>query len=454
MKKYLLAIALLSSIALCVACDDDNSEEKGATCSPDLFKASCADETHIYQCQDGDIVSVQCGANEVCSNNACKAESSKPSTGSDESGKQGEDKKSPTSSEGDKCGADFVASCDAAGNLVTCIDGEVSVEACSNGEYCLLGKCQGSCEQGSDFCLDEKTVMMCISGKYYKGNCSDGCANNRCVNPNEQLGGDDEPEGPACELGTKPYCDEDGTLVSCEYWGEPMVVKSQCVSGTKCQDGVCVMENADRCVGNVCKDFHTLLKCEDGVATESKCGEGEVCLSEQCKKMSGVDFCENDDECADDEVCRDSLCYKKAQFDIKIGSACDSGTFQEYCENGMEVKCDPYEDFVVTKNSCEGYNGCSMIVQKAYNPDPKATPKLIRNAICRGTDSDLAYCSQHMGVVYNSCLNVEGVGIMSGFSYSYTNACIYGTDGQPVFSFARDQTSCTGLCDDSTGLCE
>ncbi len=182
----------------------------------------------------------------------------------------------------------------------------------------------------------------------------------------------------------------------------------------------------------------------------SACKSDELCLADGCVKTSKITTCEDKNDCNSDELCRDGLCYLESNFTLKEGDACDTATFQEYCDGNVEVWCGYGPDSKVERNDCAPYNGCAMLVQKAFRND-----WAIRNAICRGESTYLKQC-QKAGPVSNECLNVDYKEMpMLNFSYSLTNFCEVATDGSMVARPERIETDCgASNCDEERGVCK
>ncbi len=315
-----------------------------------------------------------------------------------------------------------------------------------------------ACTAGSDFCYDEKTVMICVAGEYTHGNCDYKCSDqlNRCIaeaedgNDNPSTGGNDKPEKGECNLTDAPTCSDDSTVMTCSdmYFTDgkdyiPTKVYTRCSIGSSCKGGKCVLDDNAACVVDSCKDLHTLSTCVSGNIVERACSDDELCIADKCTQLAGVKTCTKSSECDADQNCRDGLCYDNSNMNIKVGDPCNSLTFQEYCDGDKEIKCG--YDKVVEINDCAPYNGCAMRVQKAYSKNIA-----IRNAACRGESAQLELCT-HAGVLGNMCINEDDPDWP--YYYSVTNACEYGTDGSLMFVEARDETECSKKCVEATGLC-
>jgi len=269
----------------------------------------------------------------------------------------------------------------------------------------------------------------------------------------DTTGGETGGETSTCNLTDAPVCSDDNTIMTCTdvYFtdGEdyiPTKVYTHCLVGSSCKDGKCVLDEGVACAVDSCKDLHTLNSCKGGKITEVDCGADSLCIADKCSPYNDVKTCSKASDCGDNQNCHDGLCYDNANMDLKEGDACNSATFQEYCDGDKEVKCG-YDDTVEVFD-CAPYNGCAMRVQKAYSRE-----YAIRNAACRGDSDKLALCT-HAGVLGNMCVNNEFPDMPEfNMYYSVTNACEYGTDGSMMYVEAREQTRCSSKCIESTGFC-
>ena len=241
-------------------------------------------------------------------------------------------------------------------------------------------------------------------------------------------------------------CLTETTSYICSDWwnqeGGYDLFQQHCAGNRTCMDGDCIVADVTKCASDHCKDHDTLVVCQNGSPVEKKCDSGSLCFERACRE-STIKTCKSDGDCADTETCYQNFCYLKSNMALNVGDACDSKTFQEYCKGDVEYKCG-YDNTVET-NDCSEYNGCSTLVQQAYQ-----TKKPIFNAVCRGLSANLSACTQP-GVVLNRCFNSDDP--YFPIHYSMASVCVRGSDGRMIYMTDREETDCGNSCDESTGLC-
>ena len=432
MKRYL---PLLLVFAL-VGCND----ESGATNSCETI---CADAQTLLKCTPDGPVGENCIYG--CENSACKAapacvDSCKNADTLFKCTATGRiEEACPNGCENGACKAapTCVDSCKNADTLLKCTATGRIEETCPNG--CEDGVCKPApaCEVS---CKDGNTLSLCDDdGKAVEKTCKAGCENGAC----KAVYG----EAPkTCSANSDAVCLTETTAYICSDWwnqeGGYDLFTHHCAGNRTCMDGDCIVADVTKCASDYCKDFDTLVECQNGMPVERACGDGNLCIERACRP-SALKTCRSDGDCAEAETCYQNFCYLKSNMAIKVGDPCDSATFQEYCKGDIEYKCG-YEDTVET-NDCSGYNGCSTLVKQAYQ-----THAPIFNAICRGTTENLSACTQP-GVVLNRCYNVDDH--YFAIHFSLASVCVRGSDGRMIYLTDSEETDCGNYCDESTGLC-
>ena len=225
----------------------------------------------------------------------------------------------------------------------------------------------------NDKCLDANTLQhQNADGSKIEVTCPDGCddTTNRCKN-------DKVTPVASCSANTDAFCADENTAFICsDYWDYmgtgPTLLKQHCGANRKCHHGICVVDDANACGADYCKDYKTFVSCSNGKAKESACPANKLCIDRKCQDLSHVTktavptLCAKDSDCKSDETCYDSLCYKKSNFDMKIGDDCDAASFQEYCKDGNEIKCEYRDTYRVVDEECGESCDCEYFFAK-YN---------------------------------------------------------------------------------------
>ncbi len=363
--------------------------------------------------------------------------------------------------------------CDSAGKIVEtpCVNGcddstdacKLCVAGCRDGKQITCdsaGKivetpCVNGCDDSTDDCKlcvagcsDDLQISCDSTGKIVETPCDRGCdeTNPACKPDNEEY-----KEAKATCTKAERYCIDVHTAFECSDYNnweggfDPYI--EHCGENRVCTGGVCVIKNSKKCNSDYCKDIHTLVTCKNGETTETTCDEGKKCFDHACRNDTKVVACSSPSDCDEaTEECYNGFCYLKSDLALAEGAPCDWNAFKEYCKDGKEYKCgdDDYNP-VVFVNDCAPYNGCTTVVQKAYQKD-----YAVLNATCRGNSEELAACTQ-AGVVMSRCHNVFDPDYP--FFMSLTSVCVPGSDGAVAFAIDRDQTTCKSPCDESTGFC-
>ncbi|MBR4986097.1 MAG: hypothetical protein IKY83_10200 [Proteobacteria bacterium] len=367
--------------------------------------ASCKDPNTVIKCTANGPVEENCPNG--CENNACKD--------------------APACS----------VSCKDPNTLIKCTDNGPVEETCPNG--CENNACKDAPACVAS-CKDPNTLILCSDdGTSVEKTCKDGCENGHCKAVYSEL-----PK--SCKDNSDAMCLTEATSYVCSDWwnqeGGYDLFQQHCAGNRTCMDGDCIVADVTKCASDYCKDHDTLVTCQNGSPIEKKCGSGNLCIDRACR-ASTIKTCKADGDCAETEMCYQSFCYLKSNMALKVGDACDSATFQEYCKGDIEYKCG-YDD-TVEMNDCSEYNGCSTMVKQAFQ-----TKAPIFNAVCRGITTNLSACTQP-GVVLNRCYNSDDP--YFPIHYSMASVCVRGSDGRMIYLTDNEETDCGNACDESTGLC-
>ncbi len=381
-----------SDCAAGTVCDDSGAEpECVATCEdecdPAEYPACSADDSAIETCEeqaDGcyDLISVDCGADEVCDDSGAEPEC----VCSDEC----DPADYPVCNEDDTavlsceqaddgcydvvttdCGADQV--CDDSGDTTECVDQCVNecdpadYPACADNGYAIE-----TCEMQDDGCTD-LVVTECEAGQTCDPDTV-SCVDSGCS--------DD------CDPADYPACNPNGLAVdSCERQADGCydVVTTDCAHGQVCNPDTAACEDsgcADDCDPAdypVCSADNTAVEtcavgedgCYDVVSTD--CVADEVCAG-----AAGEAACVCTDECdpVDYPACSQDLsavetceqqedgCYDVVSTDCPADEVCDPDTAE--CVLACEHECDP-ADYPVCNADNSGVETCEEQADGCYD---------------------------------------------------------------------------------------
>ncbi len=354
---------------------------------------------------------------------------------------------------------------------VTCKDG-CSNKACKNGYVEPLGTCAANTDA---FCMDDSTAFECsdfwdVMGDgvpvMYKHHCPDNrtCKNGRCI-----VSDADKCSDNACkDLNTLLECKEgkftEKKCAAGEICFERQCIAdkfkscksdSDCASDQSCYQGLCYLKsNFDYKLNDECDPSVFQEYCKDG--NEYKCAILAVVTEETCP-ASGCDCeaffaenpdiqtCSNNSDCKEaNTLCYDKHCYPRDQFKLNPGDDCRFYDFNLYCKGGKQYYCKPDAAKRITAVDCSTKNGCTTFIKLGRDLKTGKTQGYA-NATCRGTDEELATCTQP-GIVHNRC--------ETSIDYQLSSVCINGIDGQSAYFMDYEQNQCDGKCDNSTGMCK
>ena len=485
MKKRIFSGILVVVSGLAVACGDEKDASKSEGNTPAVCEASCSNDKAVACDADGHPSETPCvngcdadgkscktcvascsGSKQITCDSAGKIVETSCPNGCDADGKS-----CKTCVAG--CSNDTQIACDSAGKIVetSCPNGcdadgkscKECIAGCSNDTQiacdsagkivetpCING-CDDdgeSCKECVAGCIDGSQITCDSAGKIVETPCVRGCdaSTSVCAPDNEEY----KAAKTSCTTFER-YCIDAHTAFECSDYNnweggiDPYI--EHCGANRVCTGGVCVIQNSNKCGSDYCKDLHTLVTCVNGKATETPCGSGKKCFDRACRNDTNVVACSSSDDCdAATETCYNGFCYVKADLELAEGEACAWNGFKEYCKDGKEYKCgdDDYNP-VVFVNDCGPYNGCTTVVQKAYQKD-----YAVLNATCRGNTDELSACTQ-AGSVMSRCYNFYDPDFP--VYMSLTSVCVPGSDGEMYFAIDRDQVACTSPCDEATGFC-
>ncbi len=245
--------------------------------------------------------------------------------------------------------------------------------ACTNGDFCVTGKCQAgaakvACEDNngctSDWC-DPAVGCKFVSNQAQP--CDDGnsctvkdiCLNGKCLSGTQNLCNDNNP----C---TTDSCD---TVKGCANVANtlPCDDGDACKGPDVCKGGACLSGSSvtcndnNACTSDVCDpkygcNFPPLdVPCDDG----NKCTTVDVCQNGACTGIVG-NTCDDANACTSDFCQGSSGCVhidKNGSF-CEDGDSCTSGDScsKGKCAPGATTSCDDGQ--VCTVDTCDGLQGC------------------------------------------------------------------------------------------------
>ena len=302
-------------------CDAGSCKKNSGPDTPECdeqTKPECSGKTERTVCEDGKFVIKPCAPKETCSDGACVVP-------------QDETECSPE---------DYKVVCDVSGEarIVCSEEGKTVREECPDGRSCVDGECRASCTEDMMSSCEGDVATRCEKGLVIHEDCAAkgmACAVGECI-----------PLTNLCISETfQVKCREDGKAqIVCRNGLE---VEEPCQEGEKCEGGVCQIPG-ETCEDGTskCLDDKNVKKCVDGAYVSEFCGEGFVCLDDECKPSDDPDKClGNEPMCGDSEhkiECQDG---KRVSVPCKEGKVCDKGecvdpvvpgsncddTFVQYC---------------------------------------------------------------------------------------------------------------------------
>ena len=385
-----------------------------------------------------------------------------------------------------------------------CQDGN----ACTTGDTCVAGQCQGSapkvCDDKNqctgDSCDPQKgCVNLPIAGL-----CDDG---DECtVGDLCSAAGDCFPGVNECGCQSDSECIQDddvcnGTLICVEgdCVTDPTTIIDCGASSSACftlecvpSDGSCVeavvvdpipCDDADNCTsGDVCQGG----ACK-GVTTQ--CDDGKPCTADACVAGQGCVYtptdgpCEDGDLCTTGETCQTGSCSGGVAVDCKDDTACtsdfclpsvgckhspavgscndkDACTTDDACINGVctgKAKiCDDNEGSVCNPQACDAVSGnCEA------TPVVCVTPDKCTEAVCDeqagGCVNQVVVCDDSLPCTTDSCQPDSGCVFAQmvcddGLACTL-DECVAGDCVATVKTCNDDSKCTTDSCDDSSGEC-
>jgi hypothetical protein len=289
---------------------------------------------------------------------------------------------------------DAKAGCTHTANTAGCSDGD----ACTVGEACQAGTCQGGapqpCNDGNP-CTDDSCQGGSCKASPNKGPCSDG---NACTQGDHCESGACAVLPVVCNDGNACTNDACNPAAGCQFSANTV----GCDDGNACTVG-------DACAGSACKPGGVI-----------GCSDGNPCTDDACSPKVGCAFAFNTAQCADGNACTQS-------------DACKLGTCQ-----GIPAKCDDANP--CTSDLCDAIKGCIGLPLAGTCSDGNACT--ISDACDQGSCvGQPKVCDDGLACTIDSCVAPKGCtakvavdGSACGPGVCQSGACTIGNENVPAAS--------------------
>ncbi len=264
------------------------NHEEQPECS-DLDAPYCSGNTWVT-CQDGKQQFEECQTGFHCEASGCV-----------------EDEPPVIDPPNDECDPADYPICDAQGNRLTCVEGQIVSKGCAKGLHCDSGECvedappEPECNEADYPKCEGNARIECVDGATHSITCKSGC--------DAALGvcNEDKPE---CDEADYPQCEGDETRLTCE---SGKIKKTACGKLKMCEAGACIDRPCEP-ESTTCQSGMLAICDKNQVWQLESCGTGQICLAGECVEHGTapeVKTCEQPLAISGDQACEKTGAGKK-----------------------------------------------------------------------------------------------------------------------------------------------